>query len=248
MPIKVAVFNIKGGVGKITVSVILTQIALMQNKKVLAIDQDFQNNFHVSIAYLQKVDKFKDLFTFKTSLREDDFNDSSKDWVIIDCPPTLNANLRMAIRNADFILIPIRPDYYSLMPFTKIREVAGDYKYLFQFPLVKVGFVEGSVHDKTQSAQLTSQTILARRYTVIGDLPLYSRITANISSNREKWWSVGLSASARKPFELLYIRLELLHQKLQVVRKRKEQLRNVADITGYYDDPENIDISLWSKS
>ncbi len=39
MPIKVAVFNIKGGVGKTTVSVILTQIALMHNKKVLAIDQ-----------------------------------------------------------------------------------------------------------------------------------------------------------------------------------------------------------------
>ena len=54
MSIKVAVFNNKGGVGKTTLSIILTQIALMNNKKVLAFDQDEQLNFYASMSYLKK--------------------------------------------------------------------------------------------------------------------------------------------------------------------------------------------------
>ena len=42
-----------GGVGKTTIAIILTQIALMKNKNVLAVEQDEQNNFNVSVSYLQ---------------------------------------------------------------------------------------------------------------------------------------------------------------------------------------------------
>ncbi len=78
----------KGGVGKTTLSIILTQIALMKGKKVLAIDQDEQCNFYSSISYLEHVSKFKDLLTLKTVLTEKDF-DTQTDLMIIDCPPTL---------------------------------------------------------------------------------------------------------------------------------------------------------------
>jgi len=60
MSIKVAVFNCKGGVGKTTLSIILTQIALKHNKKVVAFDQSEQQDFYHSISYLTKEDKFKD--------------------------------------------------------------------------------------------------------------------------------------------------------------------------------------------
>ena len=62
MPIKVAVFNNKGGVGKTTISIILTQIALMHNVKVLAVDQDEQANFSSSIRYLKDGKDFQGLF------------------------------------------------------------------------------------------------------------------------------------------------------------------------------------------
>ena len=246
MSIKVAVFNCKGGVGKTTLAIILTQIALMKNQSVLAVDQDEQNNFNVSISYLQKEARFRDLFTFKTSLTPKDF-DTYADWMIIDCPTEFNDRSRLAIRNADFVLIPVRADHYSTLHISKIRQAAGDFKYSFQFPLVKVGFVEGSVHDKSQAAKMASSLIAKRKYTVIGDLPLYENINKNISSDLKKWWSVGLSAQARYPFELFYKKLVLLYRKLQMVRKNAAQLRNkgFSDVIGYYDDPQNPDIQIF---
>ena len=74
MAIKVTVFNRKGGVGKTTLAIILTQIALMKGKTVLAVEQDEQNNFNVSVSYLQHEPRFKDKFTLKTSLTKEDFN------------------------------------------------------------------------------------------------------------------------------------------------------------------------------
>ena len=237
MAIKVAVFNRKGGVGKTTLAIILTQIALMNNKTVSAFDQDEQNSFNVSMSYLRDEPKFKDLFTLKTVLKKEDF-DSSADWIIIDCPPSFNERTRLALRNSDFIVIPVRPDMYSTMMLTQIRQAAGDYKKLFQFPLVKVGFA-GNI-----ASRLASERITDKGYITIGNLPLYSTIPANISSGRKKWWSVGLQAHARKPFKAVYARIELLHRKLQELRRKKSERTNDAP-DDYYDDPENPDVSTY---
>ena len=237
MAIKVAVFNRKGGVGKTTIAIILTQIALMKNKSVLAFDQDEQNNFNVSISYLRHEPKFKNLFTLKTVLKKEDFA-SQADWIIVDCPPSFNERTRLALRNSDFILIPVRPDQYSTMTFTQIRQEAGDYKELFQFPLVKVGFA-GNL-----ASRLANERITNKGYITIGDLPLYPTITANISSDRKKWWSVGLQSPARQPFENLYVRIELLYRKLQELRRKKPEWTD-NNSTDYYDDPENPDATIY---
>ena len=226
MAIKVAVFNRIGGVGKTTLAIILTQIALMKNKRVLAFDQDERNNFNVSVSYIQNEPKFKDLFKLKTVLTDEDFR-SKADWIIVDCPPSFNDRTRLALRKAVFILVPVRPDYYGTMPFTQIRQEAGDYKQLFQFPLVKVGFGENL------ASRLANERISDRGYITIGNLPLYAAITANISSDRKKWWSVGLQAHTRLPFESVYTRLELLHRKLQELRRRNGEWKG--DDYDYYD-------------
>lgn len=125
MSIKVAVFNCKGGVGKTTLSIILTQIALKHNKKVVAFDQDEQLNFYTSMSYLTKEKGF----------------DIPADLLIIDCPPGLdNPRTKLALKKADFVLIPVQPDVYSIMNIYRIIKMAGLNKELFQFPLVKVGF------------------------------------------------------------------------------------------------------------
>ena len=214
MPIKVAVFNRKGGVGKTTLSIILTQIALMKGKKVLAVDQDEQANFSVSVKYLQREISFINSFTLKTSLSTEDLN-APADWIIIDCPPAFNERSRFALRNADLILIPTRPDYYATMPFDAIRETAGDGKYPFQFLLAKVGFA-GNLTSRLASEKV--ETLRIKGYPVIADLPLYVTIPANISSDRKKWWCTGLQAYARKPFEKVYSQLELYYGKLQQER------------------------------
>ena len=217
MAIKVAVSSRLGGEGKTTLSIILTQIALMKNKTVLAFDLNGKTsfNFNTSVAYLKDEPKFRGKFTLKTVLTKEDF-DSNADWIIIDCPPSFNERTRLALKNSDFILIPVRHDSYSTMPFAAIREAAGDYKKLFQFPIVKVGF-DGKVPSRIADEKITELT--SKGYIVIGNLPLYSTITANISSDRKKWWSVGLQAHARQPFELIYTRLELLYRKLQALHK-----------------------------
>ena len=240
MSIKVAIFNRKGGVGKTTLSIILTQIALMKNKKVLAVDQDTQNNFNFSISYLKNESNFKHLFTFKTSLTQQDF-DAPVDLIIIDCPPSFNVNVKLALKYSDFILIPVRPESWSILQFTQIRMFAGDYKDLLQFPVVKVDFTEGSIHDKTQLAKRISREIQTRGYTVIGDLPVYSTIRNNIASDRRKWWSVGLQASAREPYEELYRKLERLYNKLQEKHRKKSH----TDEYDYYEDKENPDIPFF---
>lgn len=242
MAIKVAVFNQKGGVGKTTLSVILTQIALMHKKRVLAVDQDEQNNFNVSVSYMQKDTNFKDLFTFKTILTEKDF-DSNVDWIIIDCPPAFNERSRFAIKNSDFILIPVRPDSYSTMPFTRLRTAAGDYKKTFQFPIVKVGFTDNVA---SREANKKIETLRAMGYTVIMDVPLHAKISANISSGLKKLWCVGLSDMARQPFESVYKRLELLHGKLQELRQKNSEWKN-NELPDYIDDPDNPDAAIFGR-
>ena len=229
MAIKVAVFNRKGGVGKTTLAIILTQIALMRNKRVLAFDQDEQNNFNISVSYMQDDPNFKNLFTFKTVLRKEDF-DSTVDWIIIDCPPALNERSRFSMRNSDFIVIPVRPDSYSTMPFTELRNEAGDYKMPFQFPIVKVGFTDTVA---SREANKNIEKLRAIGYTVIMEVPLHAKIPANISSGLKKLWSVGLSALARQPFESVYTRLELLHKKLQELRRKNGEWKG--DDYDYYD-------------
>lgn len=242
MTIKIAVFNNKGGVGKTTLSIILTELALQNKESVVAIDQDEQNNFNKSISYLRSEPNFRKYFTLYTSIKEEYLHTSS-DWLIVDCPPAFNDRSRLAIKNADLIVIPVRPDIYSLEFLSEIREAAGDYKKKFQFPLVKIGFTEEDTHDKYQEAKIVSQQIRELRYIVIEDLPLYRSISANLSCGLTKWWFFGLSDLQRKPFEFLHIKLKLLYQKLLL--SRQKEIKSDYDVGGYYDDPENPDIVIF---
>ncbi len=248
MAIKVAVFNRKGGVGKTTLSIILTQIALMNGKKVIAVDQDTQCNFSSSMSYLRDEPKFKNLFTLKTDLRKEYF-DLPADWIIIDCQNDFNDRIRFALQYSDFILIPVTPDKNSILHFTNILHAAGDGKKSFQFPVVKIGFMVGNVYNKTQTAQVINQKLRQLRkigYLVIGTLPLYETIRHNLASEKTIWWSTGLPAYARQHFELLYKNLEILNRDLQKLR-RKERERKNKPMDDYYGDPENPDVTIWGR-
>ncbi len=194
--IAVAVFNRKGGVGKTTIAVILAQIALVRHQRVLAIDLDPSGNFTSAFGFL-KNSSFKDYFRTKNTLEDSDA-DAPEDWIVIDCPPSLDEASEHAMDFADIIVVPVRPDYFSLSPLGLITSMA-EKKYgksRSQLPLVKLGF------DNSSMSKVANQIITDSGYPVAEDVSLHKSIPYNITTGRV--WSMGLTARCRRPYEVLY--------------------------------------------
>ena len=192
--IAVAVFNRKGGVGKTTIAVILAQIALIRRNRVLAIDLDPSRNFSDALGFLKNY--FNESLRIKDSLEDDDAG-ASEEWIVIDCPPSLSDASKNAIDFADIVVVPVRPDFFSLSNLGVMYQTAEKFgKEKAQLPLVKVGY------DNSVMTKIANQLISERDYPVAEDLPLHKHIPYNITSGRI--WSTGLMARSRQPFERLY--------------------------------------------
>ena len=226
--IAVAVLNRKGGVGKTTIAVILAEIALVRHNRVLAIDLDPSRNFTDALGFMRNY--------FRTSLRvkstlEDSDADAPEDWIVIDCPPNLEDDAKHAIDFADIVVVPVRPDFFSLSNLGIMYAAAKKSgKEKAQLPLVKVGY------DTSVMTKIANELISERDYPVAEDLPLHKHIPYNITSGRV--WSTGLIARSRQPFERLYDKVLAAVDKLsagvtdinEVWTDRKEEDTEDADI------------------
>lgn len=226
--IAVAVLNRKGGVGKTTISVILAQIALVRHNKVLAVDLDPSNNFSDALGFMKNY--FKGSLRIKKTLEDSDA-DAPEEWIVIDCPPNLEDASKHAIDFADIVVVPVRPDFFSLSNLGlmySVAEKAG--KERAQLPLVKVGY------DTSSMAKIANQLIADRDYPVASDLPLHKRIPYNLTSGVV--WSTGLIANSRRPYEKLYDKILKAVEKLsagetdinEVWTERKEEEADNANI------------------
>ncbi|MBQ6434815.1 MAG: ParA family protein, partial [Synergistaceae bacterium] len=174
--IAVAVLNRKGGVGKTTVSVIISQIALIRHNKVLAIDLDPSRNFSDALGFMKNY--FKDSLRIKDTLEDDDAG-AEEEWIVIDCPPNLDEASKHAIDFADIVLVPVRPDFFSLSNLGVMYSTAKKSgKEKAQLPLVKLGY------DTSAMSKIANQIIAEREYPVAEDLPLHKHIPYNITSGR----------------------------------------------------------------
>lgn len=192
--IAVAVLNRKGGVGKTTLAVILAQIALVRHNKVLAVDLDPSRNFSDALGFMKNY--FQSSLRVKTELEDSDA-DAPEEWIVIDCPPSLEDASKRAMEFADITIVPVRPDFFSLSSLGVMYSTAAKFgKGRAQLPLVKVGY------DNAVMTKIANQIISERDYPVAEDLPLHKRIPYNITSGRV--WSTGLTAASRQPFERLY--------------------------------------------
>ena len=226
--IAAAVFNRKGGVGKTTIAVILAQIALIRHNKVLAVDLDPSRNFSDALGFMKNY--FRDSLRLKDTLEDSDA-DAPEEWIIIDCPPTLDDSSRKAIDFADITVAPVRPDFFSLSNLAVVYSIAEKCgKEKAQLPLVKIGY------DNSAMSKIAEQLISERDYPIAEDLPLHKRIPFNITSGLV--WSTGLMARSRQPFERLYAKIIKAVDKLndgivdinEVWTDRKEDETSDADI------------------
>ena len=226
--IAAAVLNRKGGVGKTTIAVILAEIALVRHNRVLAIDLDPSRNFSDALGFMKNY--FRNSLRLKTTLEDDDA-DAPEEWIVIDCPPTINEEEKHAIDFADIVIVPVRPDFFSLSNLGIMYSTAKKSdKVAAQLPLVKVGY------DNSVMTKISNQIISERDFPVAEDLPLHKHIPFNITSGRI--WSTGLTARSRQPFERLYDKIETAVDKLrngitdinEVWTDRKEDESDDADI------------------
>ncbi len=190
----ISVVNLKGGVGKTTTSIILTELALLhKKKKVLAIDLDPQRNFLDGLSYVSGY--FENRLRIKTELNSDEDEEAPEDWIIIDCPPRIDdENVKKAMIFSDMVLIPVKADIFSVLNLTKVFEAANSDKSKAhnQLPIIKVGF------DGSKISRYAEDILFDYNYPVIGEIPLFKHIPYNIAKGRI--WSVGLTAVQRNVY------------------------------------------------
>ena len=218
----------KIAVAVLTMAVILAQMALVRHNKVLAVDLDPSNNFSDALGFMKNY--FKDSLRIKKDLEDSDA-DAPEEWIVIDCPPNLEEASRHAIDFADIVVVPVRPDFFSLSNLGVMYSIAKKSgKEEAQLPLVRIGY------DTSAMSKIANQIIAERDYPVAEELPLHKRIPFNITSGLV--WSTGLTANSRRPYEKLYDKIIKAVEKLQA---------GIADINEVWTDrkeaeTENADI------
>lgn len=199
-PVTVCVINLKGGVGKSTITALLSREAFRRGKDVLAIDLDPQANLSQGLMHqgysnfiAQKggtiVEVFNDFLPPKPgsggaqpltaeavtqlilesgSKRLDlipsrfDFSDAltdavrpdprilakflsktfkSKDLILIDCAPTESVFTTAAYHASDYVLIPVKPEFFATIGFPLLAESLANFRRRNRSHAIKVAGV-----------------------------------------------------------------------------------------------------------
>ncbi|MDR0581321.1 MAG: ParA family protein [Holosporaceae bacterium] len=189
--IAIAMINHKGGVGKTTLAVILSQIAMKTGAKVVAVDLDKQRNFTDAMSLVQG--RYGDSLTITDKISDDG------DVIILDCPPAIGDVTAQALDFSDITLVPVHPDMFSLSNLGVVYEFGKNRGKAFeQMAIVKVGF---SVKNKGLT-EIATDALSAREYSTAGEIALNKLIPYNIASGRV--WEAGIPVPARGPYTQLY--------------------------------------------
>ncbi|MEI4471560.1 ParA family partition ATPase [Frigidibacter sp. MR17.24] len=125
----IAVAQQKGGSGKTTIAVNLAVAFARQGRRVAVLDTDPQGS--LGRWFMARRDRLGDAgIEFSTSSAwgvsyECEKLRRSADYVIIDTPPKVDADLRPALREADLVLIPVASSHVDLWATEGVLDLAG---------------------------------------------------------------------------------------------------------------------------
>ena len=189
----VTVWNYKGGVGKTTISLILSETASRQGLKVLAIDLDEQKNLSEALKLSQS--NFPSI-KVSTSLKKE-YATEDYDFYVIDTHPSKDETVQSAMQFADIVLIPVQPDYLSLV---NLRPVF-DYVQHCGLGIGQTAIVKNEVTELKVSEEIERE-IDAKGYISAGRLPRSNILVRNIATGNS--WDKFMRPSQREPFVNLY--------------------------------------------
>lgn len=192
----VTVWNYKGGVGKTTISLILSQSAVRQGLKVLAVDLDEQKNLSEALKLSQhNFPSIEIRNELHPEYAQDDF-----DFYVIDTHPSKDDIVRSAMQFADIVLIPVLPDYLSIV---NLRSVF-DYVKSCGIGEGQIAIVKNVVTDFKLSSEIEN-VLDEQRYVSAGRLPRSNLLARNIASGNN--WDKSMRPTQREPFINLYARV-----------------------------------------
>ena len=189
----VTIWNYKGGVGKSTIALVLSEIAAQQGLNVLAIDLDEQQNLAHTLGLSAAL--FPTL-QVRSSL-EQEFAEENFNLFIIDTHPSKGDIIKNALNFADIVLIPVLGDYHSII---NLRSVF-DY-------VIDTGVGDGQiaiVKNCMTSLKMSNDVELMlhqQSYPAAGRLPRSNILTRNIASGCK--WDKSMRGQQREPFLKLY--------------------------------------------
>ena len=189
----ITLWNYKGGVGKSTIALVLSEIAAQQGLKVLAIDLDEQHNLAAAL------DLSKHLFTtleVRTSFTQE-FANEDFDFFVLDTHPAKNDTIKAAICFADIVLVPVLSDFLSIV---NLRSVF-DYVLETGVGNEQLAIVKNCANTLKTSTEV-ERILDEQGYLAAGRLPRNNLLVRNIAEGSR--WDKSMQERQRLPFLSLY--------------------------------------------
>ena len=178
----VTLWNFKGGVGKSTIALALSETAAQQNLRVLVIDLDEQQNLAQAIRLTGKTFPTIEVrTTLNSAFADEDFN-----LFILDTHPSKDNNIIDALAFADIVLVPVLSDYLSIV---NLRS-AIDYVTAAGVGNEQVAIVKNCMTNLKLSNEIEAV------------MPRSNILARNIASGQS--WNKSMPIHQRKPFRILF--------------------------------------------
>ena len=199
----VTVWNYKGGVGKSTISLILSEIGAEKGLKVLAVDLDEQRNLTETLKLSASLFPSIEIRTeLKNSYADEDY-----DLFLIDTHPSMNEKVEKALKFADIVLVPVLGDYHSLVNLSAVFDYISE---------IGVGREQAAIVKNVMSSlkmnHEVEEVLSEQGYLTAGRLPRCNALLRNIASGYK--WDKYLREKQRLHFMRLYENLWIAYRKM----------------------------------
>lgn len=199
----VALWNYKGGVGKSTISLVLSQEGARRGLNVLALDLDRQKNLSDALALSAS---YFPTLKIVTELKPE-VADQPFDFYVLDLHPEMGKTEKAALRFADIVLAPMYNDFFSAANLGLVWEQTIETGKDKQQAAIIKNCVENS-----RTAFEIEHAVNDEKYPTAGRIPRNGNIVRNIALGRPWWFAMNEKQQA--PFVALYDRIMKAYQNM----------------------------------